>query len=120
LKQIANAPHSRLYNGMIHPIERFRIQGAIWYQGEANAPRASKYTALLTEMISQWRKAFDHELSFYIVQLAGFRGRTDNPDNAGWGYIREAQSDMLAVQRCVVPVRQRRKSPAPVKVVPAG
>lgn len=106
LKQVADAPQNdtermptRLYNGMIHPIARFRIQGAIWYQGESNAGQASKYTALLTEMLSQWRKAFDHELSFYIVQLACFRGPADDPNNVGWGTIREAQSDMLAVPK---------------------
>lgn len=106
LKQTAGAPQndgkrmpSRLYNGMIHPIARYRIRGAIWYQGESNGGAAGKYTALLTEMLSRWRKAFDHELSFYIVQLACFRGPADNPNNAGWGYIREAQSDMLAVPK---------------------
>ena len=106
LKQVADVPQkdaqrmpTRLYNGMIHPIEKFRIQGAIWYQGESNAGRASKYTALLTEMLSLWRKAFDYELSFYIAQLASFRGSADDPNNIGWGPLREAQSDMLAVPK---------------------
>ena len=106
LKRVADAPQqdakrmpTRLYNGMIHPIEKFRIQGAIWYQGESNGGKAAKYTALLTEMLSRWRKAFDHELSFYIAQLACFRGPADDPNKVGWGYIREAQSDMLAVPK---------------------
>ncbi|MHC4503530.1 MAG: sialate O-acetylesterase, partial [Planctomycetota bacterium] len=106
LKRIADAPQndgkrmpSRLYNGMIHPIARYRINGAIWYQGESNGGAAGKYTALLTEMLSRWRKAFDHEFSFYIAQLACFRGPADNPDKVGWGPIREAQSDMLEVPK---------------------
>jgi len=54
---------------------------------------------LYNGMLSRWRRAFDHELSFLIVQLACFRGPADDPNSVGWGYIREAQSDMLAVPK---------------------
>ena len=30
-------PRPCLYNGMIHPLIRFPIKGALWYQGESNA-----------------------------------------------------------------------------------
>ena len=32
-----------LYNAMIHPLLPYACKGAIWYQGESNAPRAWQY-----------------------------------------------------------------------------
>jgi sialate O-acetylesterase len=58
-----------LYDGMIAPLGKFAMRGAIWYQGEANAGAAAKYPALMTHLIAGWRKQWGDEFPFYIVQL---------------------------------------------------
>jgi len=62
-----------LYNGMIAPLVPFAIQGAIWYQGEANTPRAIQYRELLPTMIACWRASWGgRPFPFGIVQLAPY------------------------------------------------
>ena len=87
-----NAPAS-LYNGMIHPLGKFGIKGAIWYQGETNAARAGEYERLLTTMIGAWRDQFDQgDFPFYIVGLANFQKPTDDPNQfSDWAMLRDAQ-----------------------------
>ena len=58
------------YNSMIHPINDYKIAGAIWYQGETNTGNSSTYQEVLTELISSWRKVRGYEFPFYIVQIA--------------------------------------------------
>jgi len=91
-QQPAQKIPARLYNGMIHPLRRFRIKGAIWYQGEANTGRADKYHKLFSTMISEWRRAFGHEFPFYYVQLAPFNYRGVNA-----AFLREAQLETLSL-----------------------
>jgi sialate O-acetylesterase len=82
------------FNAMIYPIKNFRIAGAIWYQGESNVGTWSTYEPLLKTMISAWRKAFQTDLPFYLVQIAPFSGYgTDNYKSA---LLREAQTRMLS------------------------
>ena len=53
----ANSP-SVLYNGMIVPIHRFAVRGAIWYQGESNRDNAWDYRRLFPAMIANWRESW--------------------------------------------------------------
>lgn len=85
---------TRLYNGMIHPLRRFTIKGAIWYQGEGNAGQADKYQQLFSTMIGQWRTAFGYEFPFYFVQIAPFKYGGLNA-----AYLRESQTKTLSVAR---------------------
>lgn len=85
---------TRLYNGMIHPLRRFKIKGVIWYQGEGNTRRADGYHKLFSTMIDQWRKAFGDEFPFYFVQIAPY-----NYSNVNAAYLREAQLETLSVPR---------------------
>ncbi len=84
-----------LYNGMIHPLEHFRIKGAIWYQGESNRARPYTYQPLMVRLIESWRAKWGYDFPFYFVQLApydyGSRQSTGGP------YIREAQLETLSV-----------------------
>jgi sialate O-acetylesterase len=65
---------SNLYNGMLHPLIPFAIQGAIWYQGESNCTRAEQYRKLFPAMIQDWRKNWGQgEFAFLFVELAPFR-----------------------------------------------
>jgi sialate O-acetylesterase len=82
------------YNAMIHPLIKYAIAGAIWYQGEANVNTASTYQALLATMITAWRKAWKKDFPFYYVQIAPFAGYGDNSSSA---FLREAQTKTLAV-----------------------
>jgi sialate O-acetylesterase len=62
-----------LYNGMIAPITKFNIAGAIWYQGEANVGANSTYSRLLATMIDSWRAKWNKEFPFYLVQIAPYK-----------------------------------------------
>jgi sialate O-acetylesterase len=63
-----------LYNAMIHPFVPFAIQGAIWYQGEANLGDGVLYYDKLNALIASWRKEFENPaLPLHIVQLAPYK-----------------------------------------------
>jgi sialate O-acetylesterase len=84
---------SVLFNAMINPLIPYAIQGAIWYQGEANASRAEQYRTLLPAMITDWRTRWNQgDFPFLIVQLAAFMDRTNAPSQSGWAELREAQA----------------------------
>lgn len=85
-----------LFNGMIAPVAPLAMSGAIWYQGETNAGRGEQYRKLLPAMISSWRKEFvQGDFPFYIVSLANFGERQNDPGDDWWAELREAQ-DMTA------------------------
>ncbi len=82
-----------LYNGMIAPVAPFAIRGVIWYQGEANAGRATQYQKLLPAMIADWRRVFAQgDFPFYLVSLAAFMPHKLSPGNDSWAELREAQA----------------------------
>lgn len=82
-----------LYNGMIAPLIPFAIKGAVWYQGESNADRWMQYRTLLPTMIKDWRSRFGvGEFPFFIVQIAAFMAESDQPQEAPWPGLREAQA----------------------------
>jgi sialate O-acetylesterase len=82
-----------LFNGMISPLAPLSISGVIWYQGEANAGRATQYRTLLPAMISDWRKAFKQgDFPFYIASLASYMQHRDKAGDDNWAELREAQA----------------------------
>lgn len=86
----ANSP-SVLYNGMIVPIRRYAVRGAIWYQGESNRGNAWDYRRLFPAMIADWRRAWNAdpaEFPFYFVQIAPFTYGGDKGETA---VVRESQ-----------------------------
>ena len=86
-----NSPYM-LFNNMIAPLLPYAIRGAIWYQGESNANRASEYERLLKDLVRDWRFAWGQgDFPFYNVQLANFGAASD----ADWPRIREAQLKLL-------------------------
>lgn len=87
---------SALYNGMLSPLFRTAITGAIWYQGEGNGDNGLEYQTLLPAMINEWRIQFKQGyFPFLIVQLANWGDPTELPESKGWPYLREAQDKTL-------------------------
>jgi sialate O-acetylesterase len=77
---------------MIEPLMPYAISGAIWYQGESNEARAEQYNILLSTMIRAWRERWGAgNFPFGIVQLPNYRAVKDEPENAPWSFVREAQ-----------------------------
>lgn len=92
-----NTP-TMIYNAMIHPLTPFGIRGFIWYQGEANTWEPSRYRALFSAMIKDWRKQWKQEdLPFYYVQLANFLPPHPVPRENEWAELREAQLMVLSI-----------------------
>ena len=89
----SNHRPANLYNGVLHPVLGYTIQGTIWYQGESNAGRAYQYRDLFPLMIQTWRDRWDQgDFPFYWVQLADFRAEKQEPDDSTWAELREAQT----------------------------
>jgi len=62
----------RTYNAMLAPFTRFRIAGAIWYQGEGNTDNPATYKELFSALIKSWRSLWGYEFPFYYAQIAPF------------------------------------------------
>lgn len=87
---------SFLYNGMIHPLTRYAVRGAIWYQGEGNTGLPDAYRDLMGTMIASWRNAWKQpDMPFLFVQLANYMARRDEPMESAWAELREAQLKTL-------------------------
>ena len=84
-----------LFNAMINPLIPFRIAGAIWYQGEANAAAPSTYKNLMETLIMEWRKQFQSDLPFYYVQIAPYSGYGGESGTL----LREQQVKMLEIPK---------------------
>ncbi len=81
-----------LFNAMIAPLIPYTIKGFVWYQGEADAGKATEYTKLLTALIKGWRNSWQQgDIPFLIVQLANYMAPQKKPSEGGWAWIRESQ-----------------------------
>ncbi|MCC9604192.1 sialate O-acetylesterase [Stieleria sp. JC731] len=84
---------ANLYNGVLHPIIGYTIEGVVWYQGESNAGRAYQYRELFPLMIQHWRDEWKQDdFSFYWVQLADYMAEKEQPSSSAWAELREAQT----------------------------
>lgn len=84
---------SSLYNGMIAPLTKFKIGGALWYQGESNTANAENYQKLFSNMITSWRTAWQDDFPFYYVQIAPF----NYDDEFSGGIVRDQQRRTLSL-----------------------
>lgn len=88
---------SSLWNGMVNPLLRNSIYGAIWYQGESNSNHYQQYACQFPTMIEDWRKKFNtasnhatnQDFPFGFVQLSAWRNQTIS---LGFPGIRWAQT----------------------------
>ncbi len=92
-----NSPYI-LFDNMIKPLSRYKICGAIWYQGESNVDKAKQYQTLFPLLIKSWRKTWKQgNFPFLYVQLANFMARKNEPYDSFWAELREAQTMILSV-----------------------
>ena len=83
-----------MFNHMVHPFRHYALRGFLWYQGEANTPRAGGYRGLFHSLITRWRESFGQgDIPFYWVQLPNFQN--SGPDNTERAVLREAQQSAL-------------------------
>jgi len=88
-----------LYNGMINPLVPFAIKGVIWYQGESNAGNAQQYKQRFPNMIKDWRTHWNEgNFTFLYVQLANYMNPVNEPADATWAELREAQTQTLSLE----------------------
>ncbi len=88
-----------MYYAMLSPWKNYTVKGAIWYQGCSNAGEGEFYYYKQKAMILAWRKIWNQEFPFYWVQLANFMAQSDNPNDAGWGAVRNGQSMCMEVPK---------------------
>jgi sialate O-acetylesterase len=82
---------SRMYNKKIAPLIPYAIRGAIWCQGTSNANDGKIYAAKMEALVNGWRENWGRpDLPFYFTQMQCYG--EPNPDNVGFGDIREAQT----------------------------
>lgn len=85
-----------LYNAMIFPIEKYTIQGAIWYQGESNRDNPDQYKRLFPAMVKSWRKNWGQgEFPFYYVQIAPYCDGSKNCEEIKAAYLRQVQLECM-------------------------
>lgn len=93
-------PPATLFNGMIHPLVRFRIKGVIWYQGESSALWSDRYARQFSTLIQAWRDEWNEgDFPFLYVQLAPFRPVDGDQTGESWAWLREAQLKTLSVPK---------------------
>lgn len=88
-----------LFNAMVKPWTAFPIKGVIWYQGEANVGRPEQYGDLFPALITDWRRQWRSDFSFYFVQLANFMESKEIQPDSEWAALREAQTKALKLDQ---------------------
>lgn len=78
-------------NAMIAPLGPVRLDGAAWYQGEADVGMP-RYDARFAALIGGWRQQFGRtDLPVLVVGLANFGMPTAKPVESGWAILRDEQ-----------------------------
>ncbi len=88
-----------IYNAMIAPLGRIGLKGVAWYQGESDVDLPG-YATRMAAMMADWRRQFGvPDLSFAIVQLAGFGSPVKGPGESGWAALREQQRQAVLADK---------------------
>ncbi len=93
--------HGGLYRDRIVSLPGYGMQGALWYQGEANAKEGESYFLKMEAMIHDGRTSWKlGNFPFYFVQLAGIgTSPADKPEMGdGRARIREVQRRALTIE----------------------
>lgn len=85
-----------LYNGMLMPVSKYTIRGALWYQGENHKNMPGLYRKLFPVMVKSWRNLFgQNEFPFYYVQIAPYKYQ--GSERLESAYLREVQLKSLGM-----------------------
>lgn len=77
-----------LFEAGIQPLERFPVQGVIWYQGESNAHNKDAHEHLFRLFVDSWRTYWQQpDLPFYFVQLSSL-------SRPSWPAFRDSQRQL--------------------------
>lgn len=87
---------SMAYNGMIAPLGPYSLRGVVWYQGESDTADAGVYKTLLSGLMQDWRRQFESDLPFLIVQLPNYGLPESKPSDSNWAKLRNAQRAAVA------------------------
>jgi sialate O-acetylesterase len=88
-----------LFNGMIAPLLKLPIKGALWYQGESDTWRSNGYSEKIADMVEDWREKWGvGDFPFLFVQLANFMKANASPSESGWAELREEQRKCLLIK----------------------
>jgi sialate O-acetylesterase len=87
---------SMAYNGMIAPLGPYDFRGVVWYQGESDTTDAGVYRTLLSGLMQDWRRQFESDLPFLIVQLPNYGMPAAKPSDSNWAKLRDAQRAAVA------------------------
>jgi len=83
------------WNAMFAPLVPYAVQGALWYQGEANVSGYKEYGKMLRAQVEDWRRQWNEDaLEFLCVQLPM------NGANGGkreLAHLREQQASVLTL-----------------------
>jgi len=96
----ANRIPAALYNGFIHSLAPYAMQGTIWYQGESNTNyRTEHYRDSMLALINGWRSHWGQETFYFIwCQLANKHAANAEPiDQDNWAEIQNQQREVLAL-----------------------
>lgn len=61
------------WNGMVHGVVPYTLQGAIWFQADGNQAHPFEYSELVQAMIKSWRAAWNEDFYFYYVEMNNMR-----------------------------------------------
>ncbi len=87
-----------LYNGMLAPLTKYAVKGALWYQGEANISHPSEYHSLMKTLVADWRNRWNQSgFPFLFVQLPNYGTVQEQPSESQWAELREAQLASLEI-----------------------
>lgn len=80
-----------LFESGIKPLEKFPIDGVIWYQGESNAHNIEAHYLLFNLLIDSWNRYWERpdNLPFYFVQLSSL-------NRPSWPEFRDSQRLLAA------------------------
>lgn len=90
----------RTFNAMVAPFMPFTIAGTLWYQGETNTSNPKTYTAMLNELVKDWRAGFESDFPFIYAQIAPFNGYGKDVGVM----VREAQRRALSIPKSAMVV----------------
>lgn len=82
-----------MFNAMIAPLRPLAPTGVVWYQGESNVDKGD-YSVLLPGLVDGWRKWFNRNLPFIVVQLPNFGAIQRPPAESEWAMLRHRQQQV--------------------------